>query len=633
MEAAFINRKTAHVDLTRGEVWVRPIPMKARRMLLGGRGINMLALLKYARPGLDPLSPEAPLIIGNGLLSGVPGISLARTSITGISPESGLLGDSNIGGRFCAAMRGTSFDHLLITGELKVPGIVVLQGDSATIQDGAWLWGQDAFETYESLKVHFGPSAEALVIGPGGENLVRFAQVRSLGRHAASRTGLGCTMGAKRLKAIVAIGLRHNQLDDLFDRQGYIELIKRLQKIVLAVDVAKHLGKRGTSFLYDIHSRMGLIRTKNATSASLPNANALRSAKLISDFYAKRDGCFSCQVRCQHSFMVREGKYAGTRGAGIEYGTLGSLGPVLGIADPAAVLAINHKLNRLGIDSCTVGNLLGAAIELFQKGIITEQDTGGLRLGWGDDDMVLQIIDQIARRQGFGDVLAGGPRAFCERYGAAAEDAMIWSKMLIQSDPVDVRAYAGFALGVATSTRGADHLRSRPTFEALGLSKKELRAIYGEDVGDAPGSTLGKARMVRHSEGRYAVCDAIGMCRFLVKFNSPDLLGLKELAELIHHSTGLTFSVSELEDVGHRISTIERLWLAGRGAAAQDALPKRYFEPMPGGKFKGHSMSQEDFERMLLEFRSISGLDGTTGAPLAARLRELGIDDELLDLI
>jgi len=603
-------------------------------MLLGGRGINMLALLKYASLDLEPLSDNAPLIIGNGLLSGIPGISLARTSVSGISPESGLLGDSSVGGHFCAALRRTAFDHLVITGKLDDPGLIVLDGGDVSVEDGAWLWGRDTYDAHEAVKSRFGRDSEALLIGPAGENLVRFSQVRTGGRHAASRTGLGCLMGAKRIKAIVATGRPRDMASELFEPDAFVQLTRRFLRALKKVDVLKHLAKRGTPFLYDLHSRMGIIRTKNATSAPLEGSNALRSSRLVERYYVRRTGCFSCPVRCQHTYRIPDGKYAGIEGPGIEYGTLGTIGTVLGITDLDAILAINDRLNRLGMDSCTAGNLIAAAIELFKKGVITERDTGGLRLNWGDTDVIMQLVEAIARREGFGALLADGARAMRNHFGDVVDEAMIWSKRLPQSDAVDVRGHKGFALGVATSTRGADHLRSRPTLEALNLSARQLRKIFGARVSPDPTSYEGKAEMVRQTESLFAVSDAIGICRFIIQFNSPELPGFDELTEYVNAACGLGLTSKDLEKVGERISAIERLWIARRtGGENLDGLPGRYSEPMPGGRFRGERVKPDEFQAALSHFYELSGIDPATGAPLESTLAELGIDDGLLQLI
>jgi len=634
MQGALAKRKVAYIDLSTRTTRSREIPQGAREMLLGGRGINMLALLKYAEPHLDPLGPDAPLIVGNGLLSGIPGISLARTSVSGISPESGLLGDSSVGGHFCAALRSTAFDHMVITGKLENPGLIVLDGDDVSLEDGTWLWGRDTFDAHDALKSRFGRDSEALLIGPAGENLVRFSQVRTGGRHAASRTGLGCLMGAKRLKAIVATGKRQDVVPELFDPRAFTELTRRFLRALKKVDVLKHLAKRGTPFLYDLHSRMGIIRTKNATSGPLEGSNSLRSSRLVERYYVHRTGCFSCPVRCQHTYRIPDGKYAGIEGPGIEYGTLGTIGPVLGITDLDAILAINNKLNRLGMDSCTAGNLIAAAIELFDKGVITERDTGGLRLNWGDTDAIMQLVETIARREGFGALLADGARAMRSHFGSVVDEAMVWSKRLPQSDAVDVRGHKGFALGVATSTRGADHLRSRPTLEALNLSAGQLRKIFKAPVSPDSTSYEGKAEMVRQTESLFAVSDAIGICRFVVQFNSPDLLGIDELTEYVNAACGLGLTSKDLKTIGERIGAIERLWIARRtGGENLDGLPSRYSEPMPGGRFRGESIESDAFQAALTRFYELSGIDPASGAPLASTLAELGIDDELLHLI
>jgi len=634
MHGYFAGRKIAYVDLSSGRIRVERINEQARLMLLGGRGLNMLVLLKYGSGGQDALDASAPLILGNGLLSGIPGLSLARTSVSGISPETGLLGDSNVGGWFCAALRRTAFDHVVITGKFERPGIVVLEGDTVRLESGEWLWGKDSFETSKRIKERYGQYAESVHIGPGGENLVRFAQVRTRGRHGASRTGLGCTMGSKRLKAVVAKGPRRSALNDLYDKKGFVEATRRLGKAIMSASVIKHLSRRGTPYLYDLHSRLGLIRSRNATAGPGPGARALRTSKLLENYYRGSSGCFSCRIRCQHSFTVPGGKYAGTRGDGIEYGTLGTLGSVLGICDPGSVLAINHKLNAVGIDSCSFGNILAAAIELFKKGEITTRDTEGLELEWGDEELVMRMVDLVVERRGFGSIIADGAVAFCDRFGKPAEDAMVWGKRLPQSDPVDVRAHAGFALGVATATRGADHLRSRPTLEALRLDERRLKEIYGVAVSSVPGSWAGKAEAVRVSEILYAVADSVGICKFLVKFNSPDLLGLEHLAQIIYYATGVSLTPSQLALVGERVSAIERLWLSKRtGGKNLNGLPLRYFEPMPAGKFKGARIDRRRFAQALKRFCTLSGLDYKTGAPVAETLRSLGIDDSLLELV
>lgn len=635
MHDTFLKREIGYINLPEVKITRKSIPEHARQMMLGGRGLNILALLKYARPDLDPLSPEAPLIIGGGLLAGIPGLSLGRVSTTGISPESNLLGDSIIGGNFGAAMRRTAFDQLVITGAFETPGTIVIEGDSVRFEDGAWLWGKDAFSTYEGIKSRYGKDAEALSIGPAGENLVRFSQIRADGRHAASRTGLGCLMGSKRIKSIIALGPRRNFKADLFDRKAFAELTRRFHKMVSDVNVIEFLKKRGTPYLYDVHNRKGIIRTRNATSPPMENANALRTSRLMQDYYVGRSSCFSCPVRCQHRYRIPTGKYAGIEDYGIEYGTMGMLGPVVGVDDLDFVLAMNYRLNALGMDSCTLGNLIGAAIELFQRGVISEQDTGGLRLDWGQPGLVMQLTELIAKREGFGAVLADGARALRERYGEAAEDVLIWSKQLLATEAVDVRGYMGFALGVATSTRGADHLRSRPTLEALNLSRKQLKELFDADVSPDPSSSEGKPEMVRSTESLFAVCDAIGMCRFVVKFNSPDLLGFSELAEYINAAAGMNLTAKDLEIIGRRINTAERLWLSRRaGPVNLNTLPRRiHTDPKPAGRFQGKRIEREEFDAALSHFCRISGLDPETGAPLDETLADLGLNDALLSLV
>jgi len=294
---------------------------------------------------------------------------------------------------------------------------------------------------------------------------------------------------------------------------------------------------------------------------------------------------------------------------------------------------LSDSLSYLYVEHCIVDQS-ARAIELFDKGVITERDTGGLRLNWGDTDAIMQLVEAIARREGFGALLADGARAMRSHFGSVVDEAMVWSKRLPQSDAVDVRGHKGFALGVATSTRGADHLRSRPTLEALNLSAGQLRKIFKAPVSPDSTSYEGKAEMVRQTESLFAVSDAIGICRFVVQFNSPDLLGIDELTEYVNAACGLGLTSKDLKTIGERIGAIERLWIARRtGGENLDGLPSRYSEPMPGGRFRGESIESDAFQAALTRFYELSGIDPASGAPLASTLAELGIDDELLHLI
>jgi aldehyde:ferredoxin oxidoreductase len=268
-------------------------------------------------------------------------------------------------------------------------------------------------------------------------------------------------------------------------------------------------------------------------------------------------------------------------------------------------------------------------MELFQLNLITTRDTDGLVLEWGDEGIITQLIWQIVERRGFGAVLADGARAAAVRLGPEASRYLIWSKYLPQSDSVDLRAFKGFALGVATASRGADHLRSRPTVEALNLSAGELEQFFGRPVSADPTSYQGKAQAVWWSEISYALADALGLCRFAQNFNSIHHLGLDDFTHLVYYATGKYFSEEDLIRVGERITTLERLFLRREGLDRRDdTLPDRYFdEPLSSGPYQGEKLDREAFDEMLTEYYTLHRWDSAIGNPTPECLVALDLYD------
>jgi len=616
------HQKFVFIDIAAKACTEEEISPTLRSLFLGGRGINMYLLCKNTSSRTRPLGPENPLIIGAGLLAGTPAPCGARCSLSGKSPETGLLGDSNIGGFFAARMRKAGYDHIVITGVSQTPVYIFIHDGRVFFKDASHLWGKDTLETARILEQSHGRSAQALVIGPAGENLVRFATVRHGLKNTAGRTGMGCLMGSKRIKAIVVKGTRRLSLEDPDTMRQYSrELVSRIKQ----TRTTEVLHRYGTPFLFDLHNRMGIVRARNGQHSVFKQARALRAA-YIKRYATQSKGCFSCPIRCQHSYTFRHTDGREETVHGMEYGVLGSLGPVCGIGDTDAIFSMNDMLNRAGLDASSAGNIIAWVIELFQRGIITEADTGGLRPQWGDSACVKQLISAIIHRQGFGNLLADGARIASKALGGGTEQYLTWSKYLPQSDSVDVRAYKGFALGVATATRGGDHLRSRPTLEALNLSEDDLLRVLGEPVSGDPTSYRGKAFMVWWSEIQYALADALGICRFAQKFNSTDHLGIEEFGRLIFYATGMDLSTDELITAGERILTMERLFLQREGISRKhDSLPQRYFEPMPDGPHAGELIDNTAFNRMLDTYYSLHGWEQDTGNPTQSTIEHLNL--------
>ncbi len=611
----------AIIDLTSGEISISHSPDELVKAYLGGRGLNMAYLRYYLRQSgdpksLDPLGPENPLIIGAGMLSGTIAPNAARFNVSAKSPESGILGDANCGGFFAAAMRKAGFDRLIILGRAERPSYILLEPGSIRVMDADWLWGLSVIETQEKLKSNHGGGTVSAVIGPAGENKVRMAAIMTGKKNAAGRGGMGAVMGSKNLKAVVAIGGKRVEVT----HKDNLRAVRIKQQTHLKNSkILKVLGKVGTPLLYEVSNRIGAIRTRNSQENYFEDT---LNAEEIEKFVDKMLACTSCVVHCRHHNTLG--------GEGPEYSTIGLLGANLGIAPTDQVITLNNLVNDLGLDSSSTGTIIGWAMELYQRGLIDDAMTGSPLL-WGDYERVHELIENIAYRRGFGDMLAESTQAI-RFFPLEAEDYLIAVKGLPQSDPHDVRYFKGFALGIAVASRGADHLRNRPTLEVFDLPDEIRASIYGQVNHPDPTGYNDKGLIVSWSDDIYAVTDSLGICKFITRgFNSPHLLGYDEFVELIIACTGLTFTAERLRKVGRRIIDTERMINADFGLSRKDdSLPKRYFDdPMPARKTKGHRIDRNKFQGMLDEYYQHRGWD-TEGRVRQNRRQDI---DELIALL
>jgi len=545
---------------------------------------------------VDPLAPENPLIIGAGMLTGTITPNAARFNISARSPESGILGDSNCGGFFAAAMRKAGFDRLVILGRAAQPSYLLLENGTARILAAGKLWGTRVIEAQDKLKASHGPGTVSAVIGPAGENLVRMAAVMTGKKNAAGRGAMGTVMGSKNLKAVVARG---GKAVAVAQKETLRSIRIEQQKYLKDSKIVQVLGRVGTPLLYEVSNRLGAIRTRNSQENYFEDT---LNAEEIEKYVDKMLACTSCVVHCRHRNVLG--------GEGPEYSTIGLLGANLGIAPTDQVITLNNLVNDLGIDASSAGTIVGWAMELYQRGLINDEVTGGPLL-WGDYERVFGLLEDIAFRRGFGNVLAESSQAL-RYFPAEANDYLIAVKGLPQSDPHDVRYFKGFALGIAVASRGADHLRNRPTLEVFRLPDEVRSSIYGRANDPDPTSYKDKGLIVAWSDDIYAVTDCLGVCKFVTHgFNSPHLLGYEHFCDLIKASTGIEYDPESLRQVGKRVIDTERLINSDFGLTRDDdTLPKRYFDdPMPSRKTKGHHVDRRQFQIMLDDYYSERGWD------------------------
>ena len=604
-----LRSRAAIVDLSSRTVSYEEAPAELVRKYLGGRGMNAAYLHRYLGRDVEPLSPNNVLIIGTGALTGTGCPNSSRFNVTAKSPETGFLGDANSGGFFAPLLRQSGIDRIVVRGKASHPVFLKIEDGVVTIEDADWLWGLDVNDTQAAISRRVGAAAEAICIGPAGENLVRFACVMSGIKNAAARGGLGAVMGSKNLKAVVALG---GDGVEIADPDGFLKLNEELKDYLTDSKIVKVLGRVGTPLLYEVSNYLGAIRTRNSQDSSFEDT---LDAEVVHEYVSKMISCHSCVVHCRHRNILD--------GEGPEYTTIVLLGANLGIADTANVIRLNNLVNQLGLDVSSTGGILSWAIELYEKGIIDDSITGE-PLRFGDYDLAVRLINAIAAREGFGAVLADSSQA-----GEALNDPgrkyLTAIKGLPQSDPHDCRFIKGFALGIAVSSRGADHLRSRPTLEVFNLPPEFLRELYGQDIEQEPTSYRTKEIVVSMHEDIYATIDCLGICKFICHgFNSPKLLKYEHFAQLLSKAYGLEISEDELRAVGRRVVDLERAFINREGIRSKDdTLPWRYFEePMPNGVAKGHQIDRKEFAALLQRFYRLHGWT-EDGVVLPERVAEL----------
>jgi aldehyde:ferredoxin oxidoreductase len=618
---------TLFVDLERRQTRQAYTPPTVTRTLLAGRGANMYYLYRLLDESLSPLDPDIPLIFGSGLLTGlVP--SAARGNCTSWSPESGVLLDANAGDYFPSFLRMNGFDHLVLYGKAPAWTVMMIREGVVSFEDGAPYAGMDNIDMREAIARDTGGTWArnlAMVnITRAGEHGVLTSGIMGGPKAIYARGGPGAKMGSLGLKAIVTIA----QTKEFPTAQPYKPYNRVIAQKLLATSVVKTaLSVRGTPFLYKPSRVLGAMGTRNNQATTWTDA---LDAEHIDKYRPGMEGCFRCPVNCRPlNDLHRATPDRYDQGDGPEYVTLGKFGPNLGIDTVEPVIRLNNICNDLGLDTASTGSALAWAFELYQRGIITTADTGGLELVWGDAATIERLLFMIATREGFGHVLADSTRAV-ERghYPPEALEYRIAVKGLGQSDPHDARILKAFALGLAVATRGMDHLRNRATLEInarINDNAAFKAELYGGPVSAEPTSYVDKERAVRACENIYAVGDAVGMCRFTTKlFNSPSLPGLEEFRTQLANVTGLQFSAAELEQCGLNIMGVERLINHRLGVRRRDdTLPDRWFdEPNPDGPYQGERIDRQEFDAMLSRFYEISRLT-SEGVPQEAWRREL----------
>ena len=600
--------KILRVDLMAGKCTVESLDPVVAKDYIGGRGLGIYYLNQEVDPKTDPLSPDNLLVMATGPLTGTGAPTGARYMVMTKSPLTGAITCSNSGGQFPTELKRAGFDAIIISGRAEAPVYLWIDQGNADIREADHLWGKNTHETTDALLAETDPKAKVACIGPAGEKGVLFASIMNDKHRAAGRSGVGAVMGSKNLKAVVVKGKGRIPLADP-DR------FKDVNKKILDIfkegikETPLGLTVNGTAGVVVATQNFGVLPTKNWQQGTFDGWEKIQGEELSKRFLLKNSACYGCPIGCGRKTRVDVPEFAG-EGEGPEYETIYAMGSNCMVDDLAAITKANYICNELGMDTITMGATIACAMELVDRGYLSE-DQVGHTLRWGDADALVELTRMTGNREGFGDLLAEGSYRLADRYGHP-ELAPVSKKQ--EFPGYEPRGCQAMGLAYATSPIGGSHMRGDPAyFELFGVPKPM-----------DPHQWEGKAKVTKAYQDLSAVIDSAGLCIFFAVRNlAAKDLGVAPVGilEYLNAATGADYTLKELMEAGQRIINAERMFLARAGFTRKDdSLPKRLTEePAPTGPAKGMVCHLEE---MLEEYYQVQGWteDGIPGDEVLSRL-------------
>ncbi len=602
--------KILRVDLTGLKTSIETVDPKIAKDYLGGRGWAIRYLTDEVDPLVDPFDPENKLIFATGPLTATTAPTGNRYMVVTKSPLTGAVAHSNSGGDFPTWLKRTGFDMIIFEGRAEKPVYLWVNEDEVEIRSAEHLWGQDVPHTTDALLAATNPKAKVACIGPAGENRVLMAAIMNDKDRAAARSGVGAVMGSKNLKGVVAYGRKNPAFaDDEAMRKLSLKIAKEVGADMKA---GSTLREYGTAYVPQVTNELGIFPTRNWQTGTFEGTDSIDGATLTEKYLIRPKPCYRCPIACGRLTEVPDGKYAG-KGEGPEYETISAFGSGCGVDDLAAITKANYWCNELGLDTISTGMTIAAAMEMVEKGYLSEEEVG-LPLRFGEKDAMIEMVQKMAYREGFGNELAEGSYRLADKYGHP-ELAITTRKQ--EFPGYDPRGAQGMGLLYATSNKGASHMEGDVAYEE----------VFSTPVPENPLTTDGKAELVARFQNAFALIDSSGLCVFLAVryvFSKERMIWPTRLAELMTYTTGVQYSPDDVLKAAERIYNLERVFLLKAGSTVDTLPPRMLNEPLPEGPAKGRVA---ELDKMLPEYYKVRGWD-EQGIPTAEKLQELGITEK-----
>jgi aldehyde:ferredoxin oxidoreductase len=620
MSRSFHN-KILRVNLSSGEISVDEPGQVYLRQYMGGWNFIADVVLREVPAGADPLGPENKLIFAPGVLTGLAISGASRNAVGSKSPITGGFAATEVGGNWGAQFKRAGFDALIVEGASEKPVYLWIKDGEVEIRDASHLWGKTTKETQAMIRKELGEDrAELAMIGPGGENLVQYACVMNGLKDAAGRTGTGAVMGSKKLKAIASRGT--TDLDGA-DPDTIRDMARRAAQEVREGTRAAWASKAGTGGLeLEGGIRSGNMPIRNFRDGEFPEIGGLEF--IMDKIGVQMEGCWACAVRCKKVVQAEASYKVDPDYGGPEYETIGSLGSTCGVSDIVAVSRANELCNAYSLDTIGTGVTIAFAMECFENGLLTLEDTDGIDLRFGNGDAMIQMVDKIGKREGLGDILAEGLLPAAAKIGQGAEMYAVHAKG--QAQPMhEPRLKRALAIGYAVSPTGADHCHSLhdtnlvyPNEDGF-LQSGQLRGMGVLEAMELESLGPEKVRASVYATIASIVPNCVGMCTF-PGWSMPDL------TQMVRAATGWDVTEYELLKAGERALTLARTFNMREGLTVEDdQLCPRSYSPTTNGALSEGGIDMEELREAVHTYYVMMGWERETGIPTVGKLQELGV--------